>query len=332
MVGPRKRKINIGDVIFGTLLVGMLLFMIPFYSSIIDIIMLSAQFMVGSDTYVCILGFLFCVFLIFLGIKYKNNATKIFALILGFAFIMSPFWGYLKERKYFDRTFSTYHFKGITVVLPDTCGVAQKAEEQLANKLEEEYGEDMHIDVDKIPMPIKNSTFQEKLKCMPTKTQYAYLIEYKDANGQSRVITYDGEDTFDSHMAVSSYEIMYTNIGDFFSQKQPDRKVEYHFYFYDKQDGLKEMTRGNLVEKKISFVYPSLLTLQNFNQDNRLVLDVTFSILVHQEEAHQMIEELDQNSIYPLHAVIHYGKTTEYYADQKWYGKETDFFKKIEGK
>ncbi len=328
MVGPRKKKIGIGDALFIILLIGMLIFMIPFYSSIFDIVSLAAQFMVGSDTYICILGFVFSIFLIILGTKYKNSTTRIFALILGFVFIMSPFWGYIKERSYFRRTFSSYHFKGITVIQPDECGLVQKTQEQISQKLEEEYGEDMHIDVEKVT-PI-NNTLKEKLKCMPSKTNYAYLIEYKDSSGQTRTITYDGEKNFDKRMAVASYEIMYTSIGDFFQEKQPDRKVDYQFYFYDKVNGLRTMTRGNLVENKISFVYPATLTLNNFNQDKRLVLDATFSILAHPEEIHHIIEELDQNSEYPLRSIVHYGKTQEYYIDGKWYTKESEFLQKME--
>ena len=326
---PKKGKWNLGDILFFLLLFGILLFLIPFYSSLGEIFWLAVQFEVGTDTYISILGFLLCVFILFLGIKHKNSITKIFSLLLAFVFLLGPFWGYFEDKPYLNQIFSSYRFKKIKVIPPEECELDKNVQEHISNKLEQEYGEDMHIDVETMKPTNTRKSVKDKIRCMPSHTHYTYLIEYKDTAGEKRTIVYDGKDTFYDNMLEDSFEITYASVGAYFKQTSTERNVSYRFYLY-KDKKLVEMTRGNVISEKLSFPYPSEVSIQNFNQDTRMVLDITFSILVKQAEAHSRVEKLEEETRYPLHAIIHYGKTVEYYAGGKWYSSEADFLKKLE--
>ena len=83
-MGPSNRdegKMGICDIVFIILLVLMLLFLIPFYSSILDILKLASQFMVGADTYIGLLGFILGFFMGKIIVKRSIDISFLLCLI-----------------------------------------------------------------------------------------------------------------------------------------------------------------------------------------------------------------------------------------------------------
>lgn len=328
-MGPKKQKTDAGDVIFVILLVIMLLFLIPFYKSILDIFILSAQLMVGTNTYLGLLGLVFSLFVMFLCFKHNSGIGKVFSLILAFVFLLAPFMDFFNEISYFKQTFTDYHFKGIRVIQPDECEVAQKVQNQMIEKLENEYGGDLEMEPEKI-VP-KDTSTKEKIKCMPSKTHYAYLIEYTDSYGEKRTVVYDGRDNLDKSLKAQSYDVLYSYMNSYFEQKISNRKTDFQFYIYTKANGLEKLDRSNIVTERVEIPYPTELNLENFNQDKRFVLDVTFALVINSSEIHSIIEELDHKTPNPLSVVVHKGSTSEYYVGGNWTSSESNFLKQIEG-
>lgn len=326
---PKKKK-KIGDIIFIVLLIIMLLFLIPFYSSLANIAVLGAQLLVGTDTYLALIGFIFCLFIMFLGFKYKNNITKNFALILAFIFVISPFFGYFESRSEIKSMLGDYSFKGLTVIQPDECQLDRQVQEQISNALEENFGSDLQIEVEKTTP--KNTTAKEKIRCMPSKTHFAYTIAYTDAYGQKKTVVYDSEVDFEDTVMTQSYNILYNKMGEYLREKEGERQVSFTMYIYNSSSGLVELTKKTLLSEDYSLPYPFKLTLENFCIDKRFALEVTFSLVTSQEIAHSIIEELVGMSNIDYPVLIHYGKSTEYYWKGSWIaGDKDDFVSTLKG-
>ncbi len=319
-----------GDAIFFILLVFMAIFLIPFYGPIIDIWILSAQFLVGTNTYLGLLGFIFGLFIMFLAFRNDNGTAKVFSLILSFAFLLSPFWSYFGDKVYLERVFDDYHFKDIYVIQPTECEFVKKTQEQFVNKLEEQYGGDLDLDIELNQQLPKNIAFKDKIKCMPAKTHYVYVVQYTDSYGQKRLVSFDDRDQLNSNLKSQSFEVLYSYIQDYFEEKIPNKKTLFEFYIYEKSDGLLKLDRTNIVSKKLVIPLPTEINLSNFNEDKRFVLDVTLTLATPIEKAHEIIEELDQKTDYPLQAIVRYGNLAHYYRDGQWTTNGVQFLNQLE--
>ena len=108
-------------------------------------------------------------------------------------------------------------------------------------------------------------------------------------------------------------------IGEFLKSHQGQRKVNYQLLILANKSGLKELTRTSLVEEGIQFEYPAHINLKNYNMDKKVVLEINMSDITKRDEAHDLIKQLTNQSIYPLNIIVHYGKYTEYYVQGKYY-------------
>ena len=81
---------------------------------------------------------------------------------------------------------------------------------------------------------------------------------------------------------------------------------------------------NNEMLSKLGFkkVKPSILmsiNLKNYNMDKKIVLEINMSDITKRDEAHDLIKQLTNQSIYPLNIIVHYGKYTEYYVQGQYY-------------
>lgn len=330
---PSKKdegKVSAGDILFLVVLILVLLFLIPFYSSIFEVLKLSAQFMVGADTYIGLLGSILGGFMLFLGIKHHNNAIKVFGLLLTFAFLLSPFYTYLGKRNHLKESLGKYTFQGITVIQPDSCQLEEKAAEKISDTFQTQFGSDLDIDsVESTPLPKSNASWKEKLRCMATETHYVYKITYQDAFDEKRTILYDGDENFDNALKVHSYEILYGKIGEYLEEYEP---LHYQLKVYGQGKAPTELNRTSVINEKINLPNPNEITLKNFYQDKRLVLEIWFQRLKDKNKIHQLVSDLEEKSVTDFPVIIHYGNTSEYYLRGLWYPfLEKEFITKLIG-
>ena len=314
-MGPSNRdegKMGICDIVFIILLVLMLLFLIPFYSSILDILKLASQFMVGADTYIGLLGFILGFFMMFLGFKYRNSVIKIFGLLLMFSFLLSPFYGYLGNYHYLKESLGKYTYKGLEVILPDDCMVEKKEEPKNSNTFES--GMDSNFSFFN-----NSSSWKDKMKCMSTETHYVYKISYRNDFQEEKMILFDGKENFDKMMRVQSYEIVYEKMGDYFSSIKGIGKVDYQFKISISGKGILDLDRSTVINEYISFPSPHRVNLSNFYQDSRLILYVKFQTISNQDKVHKVITELEEKSENDFPVIVNYGNKKEYYLRGLWY-------------
>lgn len=305
-------KKDIIEIIFIILVIIVLISLIPFYSSIFNLIVLSFNAEVGTDVYVSVLGFIFSLVIIGIGFKNRNGLTKIFGLFLAVVFIINPFTDYFSKRSLFSKTLNNYDFKGMSVVQSSECGMQAAAQDQLLTALRAEYGEDFNVEVE-TPTINKNATFKEKFQCMPSETTFIYSFTYKDAYGVQRNISYSSEEVYYQLLKIASYEIVNSKIGELIKENQGERKFTYDLYFLNGKKGLTEMTRSNINTEGIYFDYPSKITLKDYNADKKIVLEIKLSAITKKEEADVIIKKLKDISNYPLNIIITYSKETFYY-------------------
>lgn len=307
-----KKEIDIVNIIFIILLIIVLLCLIPFYPSILKIFVLSFNAEVGTDVYISVLGFIFSIVIMAIGFKNRNSLTKIFGLVLVTVFLINPFSGYLGKRDLFKKTLNSYNFKGMSVVQSSECGMQAAAQDQLLTALKQEYGEDFDVDVE-TPTVSENATFKEKFQCMPSETTFIYTFSYKDAYGKTRKISYSSENVYYQLLKIASYEIINEKITELLKNSQGQRKFDYNFYIVDSKNSLIDMTRTSINTESIYFEYPSKITLENYNEDKKIVLEIKLSAITKKEEADKIIKELRDLSKYPINVIISYSKKTEYY-------------------
>lgn len=335
-MGPANRnddKLSVGDIVVFVLFFGMAIFLIPFYSSIFEVLKQAGQMTVGVNTYLGIFGVIFGFFLFSLGIRNRNNAIKIFSLCLTFFFLLFPFYGYFSNRTYFKETLGDYKFGKIVIVQPDDCELIKEAQQNISDKLTNQFGNDLDFDVEVdysySNYVTSNTSYKQRIACMPSKTHYVYKLTYKDVYGSERTILYDGKENFDVLLVVSSYEIMNDEVGTFLMEEANVEHGSYQFKIYSNGSGLVPLTRKNSVSEKLHLPYPSVISLNNFYKDKRLVLDVEF---FDRETAYQTIEKLWSESGSQFPVIIHYGKNTEYYFEGTWYREsEQQLFERMKG-
>ncbi len=322
-MGPSNRdegKMGVGDIVFLVILVVILIFLIPFYSSIFNVLKLAVQFMVGADTYVGLLGSLLGFFMLFLGFKHRNSIIKIFGLLLMFIFILNPFYEYLGNRKHLQESLGKYTFQGLSVIQPDSCQLEEKVQMKMVDTWNTQFGSDLDIEgVQTSPLPKSDASWKEKLRCMPVETHYVYKISYKDAFDENRTILYDGKENFNAMLKVHSYEILYEKIGDYLKDIQGIGKFEYYFKISSQGKGLLILDRSSVVNENVIIPTPNKITLKNFYQDKRLALEIYFKNLKDKDKIYQLVNDLEEKSEYPFPIIIHYGNFSEYYLRGIWY-------------
>lgn len=322
-MGPSNRnegKIGIGDIVFLVILVVILIFLIPFYSSIFNVLKLAVQFMVGADTYIGLLGSLLGFFMLFLGFKHSNSIIKIFGLILMFAFLLNPFYEYLGNREHLKKSLGKYTFQGLTVIPPDSCQLEEKVQDKMIDTWNSQFGSELDIEeIGPTPLPKSDASWKEKLRCMPVETHYVYRISYTDAFDENRTILYDGKDNFNAMLKVQSYEILYEKIGDYLDEIQGIGKYNYHFKISIQGKGLLTLDRSSVVNENVIIPTPNKITLKNFYQDKRLILEIQFKNLKDKNKIYQLINDLEEKSEYAFPIIVHYGTTSEYYLRGVWY-------------
>lgn len=308
----KKKELDVAGIIFAILLVVVLLCLIPFYPSILKLFILSFNADVGTDVYVSVLGFIFSLIIIGVGFKNRNSLTKVFGLVIAIVFLINPFTDYFGKRDLFKKTLKNYNFKGMSVVKSSECGMQAAAQDQLLTALKQEYGEDLDFEVEK-PKISENATFKEKFQCMPSETTFIYSFTYKDAYGKTRSISYSSDDVYYQLLKIASYEIVNEKITELLKSTQGQRKFNYNFYIVDSKNSLIDMTRTSINTESIYFEYPSKVTLENYNEDKKIILEIKLSAITKKEEADRIINELKQLSKYPINVIISYSKSIDYY-------------------
>ncbi len=333
-MGPSNRdedKLSVGDIIFLVILLVIVIFLIPFYSSIFEVLKLAFQIMVGIDTYIGLLGSIMGLFMLFLGFKHKNCFIKIVGLCLSFAFLLSPFYEYLGSRNYLKKTLGNYTFSGLTVVQPTSCELEQKVQDKIVNTINDQFGSELDIEGVEVTNPSSTGgSWKDKIKCMQVETHYVYKISYKDFYDESRTILYDGRENFDSMLRLQSYEIIQEKMANYLDDYKELGKVSHQFKFYGQGRGIRNLDRSSVISEKISFPTPNKITLNNFYQDNRLILEITFQNLKDKNKVYELVRNLEDTSKGTFPVIVHYGNTSEYYMRGIWYPfNEKDLVEKL---
>lgn len=333
-MGPSNQdegKMTIIDILFLIVLVVIAIFLIPFYSSIFEVLKLAIQFMVGVDTYIGLLGVLLGAFMLFLGFKQRNSAIKIFGLLLVFAFIVSPFYEYLGNRKYIKNALGKYTFHSLSVIQPDGCQLEEKVKDKMSDTFQSEFGSDLDIEsVPTTPVPKSDASWKEKLRCMATETHYVYNISYTDAAGEKKIIAYDGKENFNEMLKIHSYEILYQELGEHLETIPNMGKIDYQLKLYIQGRGILPLDRTSVVSEKVVLPSPNKITLKNFYQDKRILLEFHFEKAKDKNQVHQFVKELEENSEGTFPVIVSYGNTKEYYLRGSWYPyNEQEFMLRI---
>ncbi len=335
-MGPIKQeecKVDVGDIIFYILLVVTLLFLIPFYSGIFEILKYASQIMVGVNTYITLGGAFLGFAVILIGFKKKLSFIKIIGLFVMVGFLLVQFYSYIGNRGYFKESLGNYTFDKLLVIAHNDCEMEKQMQAEVANKLSSEIGEEGEIDVDNIPTTDPtDGTIKDKIRCMPSTTHLIYKIAYKDSRGIDRNILYDGKNNFEDALSLESYKILNEELEDYLNSKKGKGKVFHKFKIYSTGKGFIDLTNSILISEKVSMPYPGKITIDNFYQDSRLVLELNFDLVIDKTLAKEIVKELDEKFQDSLIAIIHYGKNTEYYFQGQWYQElESAFIKRLSG-
>lgn len=315
----KQSNINPVDVAFYILLVIVIICLIPYSKAIIDIFIAGANAEVGRDIYYSVFALIFSIAVMISGFSFRNGVIKILGLALTTLFALYPMNGYFGNNSLFKSTLNDYDFVSLKIIKNTSCEGSSAFQKQLTEQLINQYGDD-GFSIEVVSQPVgENATYKEKLKCMPAKTTMAYTLSYKDFYGVNREIIYINNESFNDLLKVSSYEIVYEKIGEFLKNHQGKRKVSYKMYLLQNKKGLIDLTRTSLIDEGILMEYPANVSLANYNMDKKIVLEIQMSDLSKREEAHDLIDKLDDISIYPLNIIIKYGKSTEYFIQGKYY-------------
>lgn len=316
-------KINYMEVSFYILLVIVIFCLLPYYEAIIDIYATAAKAETGRDIYYCVFAMLISIAVMVIGFNRRNAVIKISGLALVTLFAVYPMKGYFGNNSVFKSTLNDYDFVKLDILQDNTCSGANNFQQQIADQLIAQYGDD-GFTMEVVSKPLsENATYKEKLKCMPTITTMAYTLKYKDFYGKEREIVYINKETYNDLLRIASYEIIYEKMGEFLKNHQGQRHVSFKLYLLKNRSTLIDMNRSSIVDEKTTMVYPGSISLANYNMDKRIVLEVQMSDLTKRDEAHDLIDKLTDIAEYPLNIIIKYGKTTEYYLQSKYYDIDT---------
>ena len=312
-------KMNPVDVAFYILLVIVIICLIPYHEAIIDVVLSAAQAETGREVYYSMFALLVSIAVMVSGFTTRNGVIKIFGLALTTFFAVYPLNGYFGNSSLFKKTLNNYDFVSMKIIRDTSCSGSQQFQKQLTEQLISQYGED-GFDVEVVVQPLaENATYKEKLKCMPTTTTMAYTLRYKDYYGEEREIIYINNDSYNKLLKVSSYEIIYDKIGEFLKNHQGKRNVSFKMYLLQNKALLTPLNRTNLLSEGILMEYPAHISLENYNLDKRIVLEIQMSDISKRDEAHDLIDKMNDISKYPLNIIIKYGKSTEYFMQGKYY-------------
>ena len=332
-VKQEEHKVDVGDVIFYLLLIVALLFFIPFYSGIFEILKYASQIMVGMNTYIGLGGVVLGLSNVLVGFKKKISVVKILGLLVMIGCMLLPFYEYIGSRSYLKEVLGEYTFDKLLVIAHNDCEMEKQLQAEVASKFSSELGEEGEIDVDNLSTTDPtNGTIKDKIRCMPSTTHLMYRIAYKDSRGCDRIIVYDGKNNFVESLSLESYKILNEELEDYLNFKKGKGKASHNLKFYSKGKGFVDITNSNLITEKIALPYPSTIMIDNFYQDSRLIVELTFELAVDKTLAKEIVEELDEKFSQPITAIIHYGKNTEYYFQKNWYQEnENTFIKRLSG-
>ena len=318
-VVKEEEKINPLDITFFILVLIVAVCLFPYYKAIIDIFISSANAEVGRDIYYIMFAFIFSVAVMISGFTFRNGVIKILGLAFTTYFALYPMHGYFGNNSLFKKTLSDYDFVKLNIIRDYSCSSSSSFQQKLTNQLIEEYGADgFSIEV-VTPTLDENATYKQKLKCMPAQTTMAYTLSYEDYYGEKREIIYINDNSFTDLVKVASFEIINDKIGEYLKEQQGKRNISYKMYLLQKKNNFIELDRKNLITESVLMEYPSTINLTNYNLDKRIVLEITMSDLSKRDEAHELIDNLADMSIYPLNIIINYGKSTEYFMQGRYY-------------
>jgi len=307
-------KVNIGDIIFLILAVIFLLFLIPFYPSLLTIVKKGVAAEVGKDVYFCVFALMLSCGVMFLGFKFKNFFTKLTALGLIALFTFMPFREYLNKKSLFKETLSNYKFEGLTIVPPLECEPQKEMIEEIKKNGQEQFGESdfWGFEVETRPMPEDDATFKEKFECMPSKTTFKYIISYKDAYNVTRHIEYIDDDTYFETLKAESFSIALEYFVDLLKEHNLGN-TKYWFYIVSPKKSPIALNRKTIISENLELPYPSRITLNNFTVDRRLLIELDFGMTPKTEDVKAFVKKLHETSDYPLNLITTHRQETEYY-------------------
>lgn len=313
-------EINVIDVAFYILLVIVVICLIPYMKAITDILMAGLKAESGRDIYFSVFALLFGIAVLISGFSFKNSVIKILGLGLTVLFALMPMSGYFGNNALFKSTLNDYEFVSLNIVRDMSCQGSSQFQQKLTEQLVSQYGDEEGLKIEVVVQPLdENATYKQKLQCMPTTTTMAYTLKYKDYYGEDREIVYINNDSYNKLLKVASYEIINEKIGEFLKSHQGQRNVSFELLALTNKNALSELDRNSLIEYGIQFEYPAHINLKNYNMDKKIVLEITMSDITKRDEAHDLIKQMTNQSIYPLNIIVHYGKYTEYYVQGKYY-------------
>lgn len=326
-------KVDIGDVIFYILTIIILIFLIPFYSGIIEILKYASQLMVGVNIYIALGGVALGFSIIVVGFKKKMSPIKIIGLLFMTGCLLYPFYDYIGNRGYFKEVLGNYTFDELVVIAHTDCEMEKQMQAEVANKFSVEFGEDVEVNADNIETTDPtDGTIKDKLRCMPSTTHIVYKISYKDKKENERVIVYDGKNNFSDMILLESYKILQEDLEEYLNSKKNGGKISYQLKLYSNGRGIIDVDNNTLLSEKVKLPYPSNISIDNFYQDDRLILDISFELNVNKDLAHEIVEDLIEIENKDIPVIIHYGQSTEYYFKGNWYKEtEKELYKKISG-
>lgn len=317
---PERIDVNFIDVAFYILLVIVAICLIPYMKAITDILITGLKAESGRDIYFSVFALLFGIAVLIGGFSFRNSVMKILGLGLTVLFSLMPMSGYFGNNALFKSTLNDYEFVSLDIVRDMSCQGNFQFQQKITEQLISEYGAEEGFEIEVVIPPLsEDSSYKQKLQCMPTTTTMAYTLKYKDYYGTNREIVYINNDSYNQLLKVSAYEIIYEKIGEFLKTHQGQRQISFKLLVLANKNSLKELTRTSLIEEGVQLEYPAHINLKNYNMDKKIVLEIDMSDITKREEAHDLIKQLTEQAIYPLNIIVHYGKYTEYYVQGKYY-------------